>query len=299
LVAALVLLFAPFLILPIMIRVLIKNWDLVMAKFNQFLGWFKGWGKFILLPLAPLIAIPLLIIAYWNRIKSFFVGLWNFVVAVFRFHVAVIMAIPQMIQNRWNFMIQFYINLWNNIKSIFLTFVNWVLGIPQRLYQAGVNMMNSLWEGIKSTVNKPLDAIRNVTDGIRDFFPFSPAKRGALKDIHRIKLMETVAGAVKPTPVLSAISKATSAIANAGKYSAGASMQPVVSTMNNINGAPKAPGGAGMGGIVFSPTYSITVTGGAGGDELKDQFLTLARLHAGEMMRWFKSMMSNEERKKF
>jgi len=300
LIAALVLLFAPFLIFPIMIRLLIKNWDLVKAKFNQFLGWFRGWGKFILLPLAPLIGIPLLIVAYWGRIRSFFVGLWGFVVRVFRMHVAIIMAIPGLIQARWVAMINFYRNLWENIKSVFSAAVNWVFGIHTRMYEAGMNIMNSLWEGLKATMNKPLDVIRNVTNEIRDYFPFSPAKRGALKDIHKIRLMETVAQSVKPNAVMQAMGKATNAIASAGRFPVGAAMQPAVNAMNNIKGSPQVPAGGGMGGVVFSPNYNITVNGGDGaGTELKDQFLQLARLHGAEMMRMLKGLMANEERKKF
>jgi hypothetical protein len=40
---------------------------------------------------------------------------------------------------------------------------------------------------------------------IRDYLPFSPAKTGALKDIHRIKLVETIAQSIRPTPLLRAI----------------------------------------------------------------------------------------------
>lgn len=299
LIGVLVLLFAPFLILPILIRTVIKNWGFLTEKFHQFINWFKGIGKFLLVPLMPLIGIPLLIIAYWTQIKSFFVGLWNFVKAVFMTNVAIIMAIPGMIRDRWYAMIAFYRALWENIKGIFLGFVGFIFGIPARMYEAGMNIMNSLWEGIKSTMNKPIDAIMNVTDSIRDFFPFSPAKRGALKDIHKVKLMETVAGSIKPGKVMSAMDTATAAIANKAK--ANPVLSPLAGISPNNHPTPNKQLDSGQSGpitITFSPHFNSTGTG-EGGSFKKEDILAMLKGFEPELIAMVKKALAGNDRKSF
>ena len=54
--------------------------------------------------------------------------------------------------------------------------------------------------------SKPLDAIKGIVGGVRKFLPFSPAKEGPLKDIHRIRLVETIADGIKEAPLLSKVS---------------------------------------------------------------------------------------------
>jgi hypothetical protein len=300
LVAALVYLFAPFLIFPIMIKLVIKHWDLLQDKFQQFLTWFRGWGKFILIPLAPFIALPLLIVAHWSRIRNFFVQLWSFVKGVFLLHVAIILAIPGMIRDRWNFMIAFYRNLWMNIKNIFTSFVSFVLSIPTKMYQAGMNMMNSLWEGIKSTVHKPIEAITNVTDQIRDYFPFSPAKRGALKDIHRVKIMETVAGAIKPNKVMAAMGKATGAIANNMKQQP--TLNPLTSLVPVTNPRPNAGGGGAgmqMASVSAPISFNITVNSSGGdGSAIGEDIMAVIEKNAFKLEKIIQGIVANQQRKK-
>lgn len=298
LIGLLVYLVAPFLVFPIVIRLVIKHWDYLMDKFNQFLGWFRGWGKFIMLPLAPFLAIPLLIIAYWGRIKTFFVGLWNFVKNVFLFHVAIIMAIPRLIRDRWFAMINFYRNLWETIKGVFTGFVSFVMSIPGRMYEAGINIINSLYEGMKSVVNKPVEVIRNVTDQVRDYLPFSPAKRGALRDIHRIKLMETIAGSIKPSPVLSAMDKITGMIAGkSGNPIAQAIPSLIPATAPKPNSVTNNSSAGTMFSITNAPTYNITGSG-EGGAISKDDLLKVLQMSKDDLLKIFQQALANNERKK-
>jgi len=69
------------------------------------------------------------------------------------------------------------------------------------LYGAGARLVKTLWEGIKSLANKPVEEFKNIVQRIRNLLPFSPAKEGPLRDIHRIKLIETIAETVKPDPL--------------------------------------------------------------------------------------------------
>jgi hypothetical protein len=43
--------------------------------------------------------------------------------------------------------------------------------------------------------------MKNIVQKIRNLLPFSPAKEGPLRDIHRIKLIETIAASLNPDPL--------------------------------------------------------------------------------------------------
>jgi TP901 family phage tail tape measure protein len=70
------------------------------------------------------------------------------------------------------------------------------------LLEAGKKILTTLVDGIKSVANKPIEIMRSIVQKIRNLLPFSPAKEGPLKDLHRIKLIETIADAIKPSPLI-------------------------------------------------------------------------------------------------
>jgi methyl-accepting chemotaxis protein len=70
------------------------------------------------------------------------------------------------------------------------------------LFEAGKKILTTLVDGIKSVANKPIEIMKNIVQKIRNLLPFSPAKEGPLKDLHRIKLIETIADAIKPSPLV-------------------------------------------------------------------------------------------------
>src|SRR5699024_6351267 len=47
-------------------------------------------------------------------------------------------------------------------------------------------------DGIKGAISKVTDAIGNVTQKVRDFLPFSPAKDGPLKDLDKLDFGGTI-----------------------------------------------------------------------------------------------------------
>jgi len=71
--------------------------------------------------------------------------------------------------------------------------------------QSGANVVNSLWQGMKSVAMKPVELIKGIAQKIRNHLPFSPAKEGPLRDIHRIRLVETIADSLKPAPLVRAM----------------------------------------------------------------------------------------------
>lgn len=63
----------------------------------------------------------------------------------------------------------------NTIKNMFSSFKN-----------AGKNIITSIADGIKGAIGKVTGAMKNVVKKVRDFLPFSPAKEGPLRDIHKL-----------------------------------------------------------------------------------------------------------------
>ncbi|MEM4558226.1 MAG: hypothetical protein QW251_05485, partial [Desulfurococcaceae archaeon] len=78
-----------------------------------------------------------------------------------------------------------------------------------------VKLVKTLWEGIKSLANKPVEEFKNIVQRIRNLLPFSPAKEGPLRDIHRIKLIETIAQNIKPQPLVNAMKTTLNTVASA------------------------------------------------------------------------------------
>jgi len=83
--------------------------------------------------------------------------------------------------------------------------------LPGKLFEAGAAMMDMLIAGIKSKIAAVIGTVSGLTERIRGFFNHSPAKEGALKDIHQHTLSEMVASAIKPEPVVRALQAMTAA----------------------------------------------------------------------------------------
>lgn len=107
---------------------------------------------------------------------------------------------------------------------------------------------------------------------IRDYLPFSPAKTGALKDIHRIKLVETIAQSIKATPLLQAMSN----VADQVFHFKGQQFTPAP-VMAGSNGGTVT--------IHFAPVIQLS-----GGATPKD-----ANMLTAEMRRQFDKMMKDYE----
>jgi len=179
-------------------------WASVTAAFSK--AW--EWIKRMFLNYTP----QGLVIQHWDKIRAWFSSLWDKVKAIFRATWEAIRSLflnytPQgLILKHWNKIVAWFGELWNRVKSIFTGFVSWLFELGNTFLNAGKNIVDSIWKGIKSVAHKPIEAIKGMVSKIRDYLPFSPAKTGALKDIHRIKLVETIAQSIRATPLIQAMS---------------------------------------------------------------------------------------------
>lgn len=228
-------------------RVFFAAWEWIKGVFKSFMSWFMGWGKYLLIPLAPFIALPILIYKNWDKITAFFTTLWD------------------------------------KVKLIFVKVVLWVFSLQNKFFQAGKNIVMSIWNGIKTLASKPVEAIKAIVQKMRDFLPFSPAKEGPFRDLHRVKIIETIAQGMKPAPMLKAMANVTNSTR---------------SQMSGRGSMALAGVSAGGGGVTIHYNPSITISGTVGNSE-KESFLNELRKHSSELTRILTEIMERRERTKF
>jgi len=239
-------------------------------------------GRFLLANPIILIATGIalaavLIYKNWDKIGAFFTRLWQGVKTVFtRFWTSAkslfLSYTPYgLVIKHWSKIVPMFGAVWNNVKKVFTATWQWISGLGKLFFDAGKNIVTSIWNGIKALAHKPVEAIKNMVGKIRKFLPFSPAKEGPLKDIHKIRLVETIAQSINARPLIDAWHNVT------GKL------------FGEINRPQAIPAGVGSGSrsqINFSPT--INLYGGATQADAKmiDEHLRIQ----------FKKLMADYER---
>jgi phage-related protein len=88
------------------------------------------------------------------------------------------------------------------INSVIQAVKDKIAGWMTSFKSAGSNIVSSIASGIRGAIGKVKTAINNVVQAIRNRLPFSPAKEGPLKDLHRLNfggtISESIANARKP-----------------------------------------------------------------------------------------------------
>lgn len=189
------------------------------------------WGWII----AAVVAAATAVYIYWGPISDFFVRIGSSISKSFG-------------------------NIVDTVKSVFQNIWNYLGSVVDRFKQAGTNIVNSIADGIMEGITKVTDAIGRVTSAAREYLPFSPAKQGAFRDLHKVKIVETIAGAVNPAPLTRAMSGVTARAAG------------VASPVSSRSG----------GGFNYSPT--ITINGAKGIEDFRRELQN----HKDEIIRIFK-----------
>lgn len=208
----------------------IKLWSNITAIFTRAWDFIKG----IFLKYTP----TGLIISNWSKITAFFSGLWQRVQSIFANVWAAIKSIflnytpTGLIISNWSKITDFFYNLWEKVKGIFTAAWQWIASLGTKFFDAGSNIISSIYDGIKSTINKPIEAVQDMVQKIRNYLPFSPAKIGPLKDLNRVKISETIAQSVKINPITQAMQRVGNAVINGVS---GNALQPAASVNNAGN----------------------------------------------------------------
>lgn len=174
-----------------------------------------------------------------------------------------------------------------------------VLQLPAKMLTAGANIIDSLFKGMMSKIEKPISAMKGLAQRLRNFLPFSPAKEGALRDINRVRIVETIAESMRPTPLVNAMKGVTAAAmiaaapATSLAQSATTPVRPAVATLAR----PAASSASGAMTVTFSP--QITIQGGGNAEQVKSQVGEAMKLSFVEFERMMKRYEEQKQRRAF
>lgn len=111
----------------------------------------------------------------WNGLVSFFTGLWEGIKlatqmqwdAITSWLSSIFDGAVSSARSVWDTLSGFFRNLWNGVTSTFNTFLGFVKTKPREAFQAAVDAIGKVWEGIKTLAAKPVRfVIETVINGL-------------------------------------------------------------------------------------------------------------------------------------
>ena len=236
--------------------------------------------------------VALVIYKYWKPIAGFFKGLWQGLVEglkplmpLFKQIGTAIEPILKPIKAVFNWfkkLIQPVEDTGGKAEAMGVRVGKAIAGIIVKLtelvakaFECGRKITSMLAEGIMSGLAKVKNCIVKVAQVIRDHLPHSPAKTGPLKDLNKVKIVETIASTIKPMPLKNAMTKTLSFMTNG--------------TLNVSKGKIGTSSGASF-IVQYNPTITIS------GTESKEEFVKLLKRHKDEVVNIMKREFERKER---
>lgn len=236
--------------------------------------------------------VALVIYKYWKPIAGFFKGLWQGLVVglkplmpLFKQIGTAIEPILKPIKAVFNWfkkLIQPVEDTGGKAEAMGVRVGKAIAGIIVKLtelvakaFECGRKITSMLAEGIMSGLAKVKNCIVKVAQVIRDHLPHSPAKTGPLKDLNKVKIVETIASTIKPMPLKNAMTKTLSFMTNG--------------TLNVSKGKIGTSSGASF-VVQYNPTITIS------GTESKEEFVKLLKRHKDEVVNIMKREFERKER---
>ena len=222
-------------------------------------------------------AVAFVIFKYWKPISGFFKGMWQGIkeglqplMPLFqRLAVAFAPIIKpiQIVINWFKKLIKPVEDTGGAAEKMGVRFGKAIAGIIVKVVELitkiaefGKKIGDMLANGILSKIGKTKDAIGKHAQIIRDHLPHSPAKTGPLKDLHKIKISETIASAIKPLPIVNAMNNALN--------------MKTTTLKGNVRG--------GTSGTVINYNPTITMSGSTSSS--KEDFTLMLNKHKEEIL---------------
>ncbi|MBR5554867.1 phage tail tape measure protein [bacterium] len=235
-------------------------------------------------------AVAFVIFKYWKPISGFFKGIWQGLKEGFAPLMPLFQRIGQAISPLIK-LIQVVIGWFKKFikpvedtggaaEKMGVKFGKAIAGIIVKIvelitkvFEFGKKIGDMLAGGILSKIGKTKEAIGKHAQIIRDHLPHSPAKTGPLKDLNKVKIVETIASTIKPFPLMAAMYKSLGFVSSGLK--------------GNVRGVKNA-------NSTFTITYSPTITMPSGAS--KDDFSNLLKQHKDEVVAIIKRELERKER---
>lgn len=236
--------------------------------------------------------VALVIYKYWKPIAGFFKGLWQGLVEGLKPLIPLFKQIGTAIEpilkpikavfNWFKKLIQPVEDTGGKAEAMGVRVGKAIAGIIVKLtelvakaFECGRKITSMLAEGIMSGLAKVKNCIVKVAQVIRDHLPHSPAKTGPLKDLNKVKIVETIASTIKPMPLKNAMTKTLSFMTNG--------------TLIVSKGKIGTSSGASF-VVQYNPTITIS------GTESKEEFVKLLKRHKDEVVNIMKREFERKER---
>ena len=288
-----------FLVLPIgLMRLVVNNWDAL--KNNLIAGWQRIDQAFrnnpILNVIFPVIGAARFLINHWQQIPGFFVGLWSSVRST------VSNAVTNICTSIRNApLVQSVTQIWNNVMT-------YLSGLGKRLYDAGVNIMQGLIDGVKAK----LKILQDIWHSVAALFDGTMRKTN---DIHSpSRVMARLGGYIMQGLVLG-IKKGRAALSTTYQQAIGIFQQPIAATAEliqrsagvllPIGGLPSQSSSAtapplAIAGAASNNTYHITVNVSAGttaglGQRIGNDIAQALQRHQAEQQRRARGSMWDKD----
>jgi TP901 family phage tail tape measure protein len=153
---------------------------------------------------------------------------------------------------------------WTAIKDFFLK-IDWK-GL-------GANILKGIGEGILSGLKYLTGPVTTVAKFIRDHFPHSPAKLGPLRDLGRVRIVETIAQTMKPSAMATAVRRVAQVAAVAMPVLA-ATAAPALAAYER-EATPRIV----IENVTLSPRIEISASDAHDADALARQMVEALRTH--------------------
>lgn len=215
---------------------LYRHWETVAGFFSRTWAWLKGldWSD-VGLSLARtlgrgigagLVTIPFAIMAFAvapilglpGAVGAGLVALVG-VVATYRTQIVALASslLSSVIAGAQAF-VAMWGNLWSQARdavvAVFQRVVSTALGLGSQLYRAGVAMLQDFGRGIVDGMKWPIEAAQRLATRVKDMFVgHSPPPEGPLRELGRVRIVETIAEMMNPAPLLAASRAAAAAAA--------------------------------------------------------------------------------------
>ncbi len=171
--------------------------------------------------------------------------------------------------------------------AIYEVYKHWaaIKNFGKEMYDAGMNIVKAIGSGIAAGAMYPVHAIEHALSLVRAHLPFSPAKIGPLRDLNRVRIVETIADSMKPAAMVTSMRRVAAIVA----FSA-----PMMATPAFAGGFARASAGGGS-SIVINITQNITIKPGADAGEV----LAVMRASGRELADTLRREMEHDERRHY
>lgn len=276
----------------------------MVAKWKELVAWFKQTSPLVKVLLAPLIMAlgPLILVAYairkvmdnWGAISKFFIDMWRKIDGAFTNGVNTVsnfikeFSPKKLIYDVWNGIVAYFQRIWNEVTFPIRAAIAFLKTVAKEFYEAGKNIVMAIYEGIKAAARLPITAVEEMVGKMRDMLPFSPAKTGPFRDIHKVKIVETIADSMKPSVLSNKMAK----VVGDARATLNASITGRGPMMPNMT--PNAVAGGGS-----SVSYAPVVTINGGGPTAELNFRKMLDEHRNEIVRLIQQEQLRSQRTSF